>query len=75
VGFDAAVVVSFSVNVDESFSGTVRNTAVISHPLIAHPVTVTAETVVTNRPILVIKKTASPAKPGANKPHHYRCDL
>ncbi|MDY7077967.1 MAG: hypothetical protein SXV54_13710 [Chloroflexota bacterium] len=71
VGFDSTVVVSFSVAVPAAFTGTVRNTAVISHPLIAHPVTATAETVVTDHPILTIEKTASPAKPGANKPLIY----
>ena len=71
VGFDSTVVVSFSVSVSPVFVGTVRNTAVISHPLIARPVTVTAETVVTDRPILTIEKTSAPASPGANKPLTY----
>jgi uncharacterized repeat protein (TIGR01451 family) len=71
VGFDSTVVVSFSVAVDATFGGTVRNTAIISHPLIAEPITVTAETVVTDGPILTIKKTSSPAKPGASKPLSY----
>ena len=71
VGFDSAVVVTFSVTTDAAFSGTLRNTAVISHPLIARPITVTVETVVTDDPILTIAKTASPAKPGALKPLIY----
>ncbi len=71
VGFDSTVVISFSVSVDESFVGTVHNTAVISHPLIAEPVTTTAETVVTDEPILTIEKTSAPLKPGANKPMTY----
>lgn len=71
VGFDDTVVISFSVSVDESFAGTVRNTAVISHPLIAEPVTTTAETVVTDEPILTIDKMSVPVKPGANKPMTY----
>jgi len=71
VGFDAAVVVTFSVTVDPTFSGTVRNAAVIGHPLIATPVTVTAETIVTDDPLLTIQKTAQPARPGANKPLTY----
>jgi uncharacterized repeat protein (TIGR01451 family) len=71
VGFDATVVVSFSVAVDPAFGGVVRNAAVISHPLIASPVTATAETVVTDGPILTIEKTSSPEKPGANKPLVY----
>jgi uncharacterized repeat protein (TIGR01451 family) len=71
VGFDSTVVVSFSVDVAAGFSGQVRNTAVINHPLIARPITVTAETVVSNKPVLAIAKTAVPAKPGANKPLTY----
>jgi uncharacterized repeat protein (TIGR01451 family) len=71
VGFDSTVVVSFSVSVSPTLSGIVRNTAVISHPLIARPVTVTAETVVTDQSILAIAKTAMPSKPGANKPLTY----
>ncbi len=71
VGFDTTVVVSFSVSVSDTLIATVRNTAVISHPLISSAVTVTAETVVTDRPILTIEKTASPLKPGANGPLTY----
>jgi uncharacterized repeat protein (TIGR01451 family) len=66
VGFDETVVVSFSVDVASVFLGTVRNTAVISQPLIARPITVAAETVITDQPILTIGKT-SPPLPGANK--------
>ncbi len=71
VGFDSTVLVTFSVTVDESYSGIVSNTAVISHPDIGYPVTAMAETVVTDIPILTIEKTSSPAKPGANKPLVY----
>ena len=71
VGFDATVVVSFSVSVPPALTGKVTNTAVISNPFIARPVTATAETVVTDQPILTIKKTAAPAKPGAEKPLLY----
>ncbi|GEM_PF-1456446 len=71
VGFDATVVVSFSLSVDPTLSGTVRNMAVISHPLIPHPVAATAETVVTDHPILTIEKSSAPAKPGADKPLIY----
>jgi uncharacterized repeat protein (TIGR01451 family) len=67
VGFDATVIVSFSVNVSNTFSGMIQNSAVISAPMIAHPVTVTAETVVTDVPILEVGKTAEPEKPGAKK--------
>jgi uncharacterized repeat protein (TIGR01451 family) len=71
VGFDTTVVVSFSVTVSPIFSGVVRNSAVINHPLIAGPVTATVETVVTDQPILTIDKMSSPEKPGANKPLVY----
>jgi uncharacterized repeat protein (TIGR01451 family) len=71
VGFDATVVLTFGVTVARDFSGTIQNAAVISHPLIAQPVTATAETIVTNHPILTIEKASSPAKPGPNKPLVY----
>lgn len=71
VGFDSTVIMSFSVTLSQTITGTVRNTAVISHPLIAQPVTVTDETVVTDHPILTIEKTAMPKKPGANQPLIY----
>jgi uncharacterized repeat protein (TIGR01451 family) len=71
VGFDATTVVSFSASVSPSFTGTVRNTAVISHPLITQPITLTAETVVIDEPLLSIEKTSAPAKPGSNKPLVY----
>jgi uncharacterized repeat protein (TIGR01451 family) len=71
VGFDDTVVVTFSVSVSPTLAGVVHNTAVLSHPLIAEPVVVAATTVLTDRPILAIDKTAVPAKPGANKPLTY----
>ena len=71
VGFDADVVVNFSVDVVAAYEGTIENTAVISHPLIAEPVTVTAQTAVTNDPIFTISKSAEPAHPGANKAMTY----
>jgi uncharacterized repeat protein (TIGR01451 family) len=71
-GCDKSVVVlRFSVSVAPAFSGTVRNTAVISHPRLTGPVTVTAETVVTDKPILTIEKTSVPDKPGPGKPLTY----
>ena len=66
VGFDASAIISFSVTVNPVYSGTITNTAVITAPLIAEPVTVTAQTVVTDDPILSIGKFVDPAKPGAN---------
>ena len=71
VGFDDSVVISLSVTVDTDFEGMVRNTAVISHPHIAKPITKTAEAVITNDPILTIEKRSTPAKPGADKPMTY----
>jgi uncharacterized repeat protein (TIGR01451 family) len=71
VGFDSTTVVSFSASVSPSFSGTVRNTAAISHPLVTQSITLTAETIVVDEPILTIEKTSSPAKPGNNKPLVY----
>ncbi|MGD8791268.1 MAG: hypothetical protein PVF47_01855 [Anaerolineae bacterium] len=75
VGFDTTTVVSFSVTVSDSYAGSVLNTAVISQALIAKPVTVTAETIVTDDPILVLDKSSEPAKPGANKPLTYTLEV
>lgn len=71
VGFDATVVVSYSVGVDSGFEGLLANTAVISQAQIAEPVTMTAETLVTDQPALIIEKTSMPDKPGAGKPLTY----
>ena len=71
VGFDSTVVVRFSVKVALGFSGAITNTAVIRHPQITRPVTVTAVADVTNQPIFKIEKRSSPAKPGPNKPLTY----
>lgn len=71
VGFDFTAVVRFSVSVSPTLVGTVHNTAVISHPLVARPITLTAETIVTDEPILTIEKTSVPSKPGDNKPMTY----
>lgn len=71
VGFDSTVVVSYSVDVDPSFEGLLSNTAVISQAQIAAPVNLTAETLVTDQPVLTIEKASAPAKPGANKPLTY----
>lgn len=71
VGFNSSVVISYSVNVSSTFEGTVNNTAVISDPLLTEPVTLTAETIVTDQPVLAIGKTSAPVKPGANKPLTY----
>jgi uncharacterized repeat protein (TIGR01451 family) len=71
VGFDTSVVITFSVKVTPGFEGTIENTAVISDPMIAQPITVTAATNVTDHPIFEISKAASPALPGKNKPLTY----
>jgi uncharacterized repeat protein (TIGR01451 family) len=71
VGFDASVLITFSVDVESEYFGVISNTAVISQPMIPEPVSVTAEATVTNDPILVITKTSSPDKPGAGKPLTY----
>ncbi len=75
VGFDSSVLISFSVKVEAAFIGTITNTAVISHPLIAHPVSVSAETVVTDKPIFTIQKSGSPQKPGPGKPLTYALEV
>ncbi len=71
VGFDATVLLTFSATLDPAFTGTLRNTAVISHVSLTEPLSVTAETVVTDRPILEVTKSALPLKPGPNKPLDY----
>jgi len=71
VGFDASVVITFSVTVTPGYEGIIYNTAVISDPMIANPVSVRAETRVTDHPVFEIAKTASPALPGKNKPLTY----
>ncbi len=71
VGFDTSVVITFSVEVTPGDWGVIYNTAVISDPMIAEPVTVIAETRITDDPIFEITKTASPALPGKNKPLTY----
>jgi uncharacterized repeat protein (TIGR01451 family) len=71
VGFDSSVLINFSVTISPTFAGEIQNQAVITHPLIPKPVTVSAETIVTDSPILDIKKTSTPSKPGPNKPLTY----
>jgi uncharacterized repeat protein (TIGR01451 family) len=51
--------------------GIVSNTAILDHFLIPEPITITAETIITDDPILAIEKTSSPEKPGANQPLNY----
>jgi uncharacterized repeat protein (TIGR01451 family) len=75
VGFDSSVLINFSVKVEAAFAGTITNTAVISHPLIAHPVSASARTVVTDQPIFTIQKTGTPEKPGPGKPLTYALEV
>jgi uncharacterized repeat protein (TIGR01451 family) len=75
VGFDSSVVISFNVDVNTDFVGVITNTAVISQALIKEPVSVTAQTVVTDKPILTIAKTSTPVKPGPNKPLTYLIEV
>lgn len=71
VGFDSTVVVSYSVDVTANEETVISNTGVISQALIAEPVAVTAETLITDQPILAIEKSSVPPKPGAGKPLTY----
>lgn len=67
VGFDKKAVISYPVTVDAGYSGIISNTAVINHPNIPAPVSISAQAVVTNDPIFTISKTALPEKPGSGK--------
>ncbi|MEJ2707915.1 MAG: hypothetical protein P8074_09925 [Anaerolineales bacterium] len=71
VGFDSSVLITFSVNVETSYAGEIVNQALIEHPLISEPVTVTATAVASDDPILLIEKSSEPAMPGAGKPLTY----
>ncbi len=71
VGFDSSVLIKFSVTVAQGYQGLITNTAVISDPMIAEPVTVTAETRVAANPLFEISKSATPGLPGALKPLTY----
>lgn len=71
VGFDETVLVTYSVTIDDSFSGTLTNTAVISQAMIGEPISITADAVVTDVPILTLEKRAEPERPGANQPLTY----
>ncbi|PWB55790.1 MAG: hypothetical protein C3F13_03735 [Anaerolineales bacterium] len=71
VGFDDSVMITFSVVVTDGFDGMISNTAVISDPMIAEPISIMAQTNVTDHPVFEISKTATPALPGKNKPLIY----
>lgn len=71
VGFDTSVVIKFSVTVIPGYVGIISNTAVISAPMLAEPVSLLAETRITDTPMFEIAKTAVPDLPGTNKPLTY----
>ncbi len=71
VGFDATVMVSFSVSVSGTYSGVIRNTAVISHAGLLQPVPVSADAMITDDPLFEIQKSSAPTIPGPNKPLTY----
>jgi large repetitive protein len=71
VGFDSSVVITFSVTVTPGYVGIISNTAVISAPMITEPVSVLAETRITDTPMFEIVKTSAPDLPGKNKPFTY----
>ncbi len=75
VGFDDRAVISFSVDVDPLFSGQISNTAVISQALIPESVAATAEALVTDDPVLTIRKSSLPDKPGPGKPLTYALEV
>ncbi len=67
VGFDSTVLITLTVDVAGTFEGILENQAVISHPDIDEPIWVSAETVVTDDPLLTITKSSTPEKPGPGK--------
>ena len=71
VGFDSTVVITFSVTVAPDYDGIISNTAVVSDPTIVEPVSIMAETRVTDNPMFEVAKTALPDLPGKNKPLSY----
>jgi uncharacterized repeat protein (TIGR01451 family) len=66
VGFDASVVITFSVNVSSTFSGVIANTAQISHAMLSQPILVSAQTMVTDEPLFEIDKRVAPEILGPN---------
>jgi uncharacterized repeat protein (TIGR01451 family) len=60
VGAFSSELVTFTVLVDDGFEGTITNTAVISHTSLAEEIWISAQTNVTDKPILQITKQATP---------------
>jgi uncharacterized repeat protein (TIGR01451 family) len=52
--------ITFTVMVDPDYTGTVTNTAWITHPSLLEPVKVSAFAYITDKPVLQISKSASP---------------
>ena len=75
VGFDSSVVITFSVTVTTGYEGIIANTAIINDPMIASPVTVTAETHITDHPLFEISKTSTPDLPGKGAPLTYELSV
>lgn len=71
VGFDQNVVISYSVVVSANFEGMVHNTAVISHSQLSEAISLTADSLVTDDPLLTIEKFVTPRLPGPNNPLTY----
>ncbi|MGE5223792.1 MAG: hypothetical protein ACM3PY_15245 [Omnitrophica WOR_2 bacterium] len=67
VAFDSSVKINFNVKLTPGVSGLIKNTATINQAQITKPVSVTAETMVTDKPIFIIKKVSEPIKPGPSK--------
>jgi len=61
--------ITFTVMVDPDYTGTVTNTAWITHPSLLEPIKVSAFAYITDKPVLQISKTASP------DPVHYGKEL
>jgi len=75
VGFDSTVLITLTVDVVGTFEGVIVNQAEISHPQIDAPVLLSAETVVTDDPLLAITKTSTPEKPGPGKLMTYMLEV
>ena len=53
-------IITLTVLVDDGYEGAITNTAVIEHPSLLEPVTVTAVAYITDDPVLQISKRATP---------------
>jgi uncharacterized repeat protein (TIGR01451 family) len=64
--FDSELI-TFSVLVDADYEGAITNTATITHPGLRAPVVISTEAQVTEKPVLVISKTAAPNPVGVGE--------